>query len=38
MKEREKNKGTAVYVNLFSRVQSALKPSSLKKKTPKTTR
>jgi len=38
MKEREKNKGTALYVNLFSRVQSALKPSSLKKKSPKTTR
>ena len=38
MKEREKSKGTVVYVSLFSRVQSALKPSSLKKKTPKTTR
>jgi len=38
MKEREKNKGTALYVNLFSRVQRALKPSSLKKKSPKSTR
>jgi len=41
MKMREKNKGTAVYVKLFSDVQNALKgkttPNSLKKRTPKST-